>query len=569
MADIKRLEEALYAADKAGDTTSATIFANEIRKIQATEEPSGSIFTGITKRVKQAAEGVSGVGLRAGEALGIVSPESLKTYEQRIQEEKSVMSPTYGQTTPRGGAEIAGATLADMAASITGGLGLKAARNLPIVGGAAESVGGALLPTTVPQAAAGGALYSSTVPSETTGEAAIKAGLGAAGGGLTQFGLRQVGLAPQLPPNLTPQQQEVARRALAEGFQLDPTQITGYGGKFAEGLKSRMPIAGEAFGRFEGMNQDKVNTIAKQFIKLSPDVPLTNEAMESAFKGALNNYQVLKNVTSLQGNPKFVQDVNSALAKFDGIPKSQLSSVDKKTIRILNEYKNFGTQSISGNAAFVRSKKIGEDLYKAQKEGEGTSAEALKGLRRAFEDSIETYLSSPSNMMRKTGKETLDQFKSGRQTLSNWYLVYKAFNPNTGNVSASKLSKELAKKPTYGTTGAPIETAAMLSGAFPKAFPSSGTTERASYGNLMEVPLQSPFALGTYAATSGPVRNVLAQKYLGAKPEGFIGNIYGGVSKVGGLIPATARETFGLGLRNIEAQQQNQLLNPMSGLLGQ
>jgi hypothetical protein len=266
-------------------------------------------------------------------------------------------------------------------------------------------------------------------------------------------------------------------------------------------------------------------------------------------------------VTSLQGNPKFVQDVNSALAKFDGIPKSQLSSVDKKTIRILNEYKDFGTQSISGNAAFIRSKKIGEDLYKAQKEGEGTAAEALKSLRRAFEDSIETYLSSPSNMMRKTGKETLDQFKSGRQTLSNWYLVDKAFNPNTGNVSASKLSKELAKKPTYGTTGTPIETAAMLSGAFPKAFPSSGTTERASYGNLMEVALQSPFALGTYAATSQPVRNVLAQKYLGAKPQGLIGNIYGGVAK--------ARETFGLGLRNIEAQQQNQLLNPMSGLLGQ
>lgn len=109
----------------------------------------------------------------------------------------------------------------------------------------------------------------------------------------------------------------------------------------------------------------------------------------------------------------------------------------------------------------------------------------------------------------------------------------------------------------------------MLSGAFPKAFPSSGTTERASYGNLMEVALQSPFALGTYAATSGPVRNVLAQKYLGAKPQGLIGNIYGGVAKAGGLIPATARETFGLGLRNIEAQQQNQLLNPMSGLLGQ
>lgn len=570
MADTQRLEEALAAADAAGDVTAATIFANELRKIQSAEEmKSGNMFTGIGKRVSQAGMGLQGLGVNIGEKIGLVSPESKQEFVNKLEQEKSVMSPTYGQYTPTGGPEILGSTFTDLIASIAGGIPLKAAKNVPVVGSSMESLGSALLPTTVPQAAAGGALYSATTPSQSLTETATKAGLGAVGGGVSQFGLRQLGLAPQLPPNLTPQQQEVARRALEEGFQLDPTQITGYGGKFAEGMKSRMPIAGEAFSRFESINQDKTNTIAKQFIKLPASANLTNESMEVAFKDALNNYQVLKKITSVQGDSIFLKSVDDALSKFKNIPNSQLSSTDKKTIRVLRDYKDFGNAAISGEAAFIRSKKIGEDLFKAKKEGEGTSVEALTTLRKAFEDSIESYLSSPANMMRKTGKDVLDQFKSGRQTLSNWYLVDNAFNPNTGNVSAAKLSRELAKNPAYGKTGRPIETAAMLSGAFPKAFPSSGTTERASWGNITESALQAPFALGTYAATSKPVRNILAQRFLGAKPEGLIGNIYGGVSNAGALIPAPGRYGIGTALRNYEEQQQNQILSPYSGLLGQ
>ena len=570
MADTQRLEEALAAADAAGDVTAATIFANELRKIQSAEEmKSGNMFTGIGKRVSQAGMGLQGLGVNIGEKIGLVSPESKQEFVNKLEQEKSVMSPTYGQYTPTGGPEILGSTFTDLIASMAGGVPLKAAKNVPVVGSSMESLGSALLPTTVPQAAAGGALYSATTPSQSLTETATKAGLGAVGGGVSQFGLRQLGLAPQLPPNLTPQQQEVARRALEEGFQLDPTQITGYGGKFAEGMKSRMPIAGEAFSRFENINQDKTNTIAKQFIKLPANSNLTNESMEVAFKDALNNYQVLKKVPSVQGDSIFLKSVDDALSKFKNIPNSQLSSTDKKTIRVLRDYKDFGNAAISGEAAFIRSKKIGEDLFKAKKEGEGTSVEALTTLRKAFEDSIESYLSSPANMMRKTGKDVLDQFKSGRQTLSNWYLVDNAFNPNTGNVSAAKLSRELAKNPAYGKTGRPIETAAMLSGAFPKAFPSSGTTERASWGNITESALQAPFALGTYAATSAPVRNILAQRFLGAKPEGLIGNIYGGVSNAGTLIPAPGRYGIGTALRNYEEQQQNQILSPYSGLLGQ
>jgi len=555
---VKDLERALLEADKAGDTTSANLFANEIKKIQQSQQPQeGSVISGAQKRISQAAEGVKGVGLRLGSALGTVSPDRLAEYERQVGMERSVMSPTYGQTTPTGGAEIIGSTATDILSSLVGG-GLLKAGGLP---GAA----GAFLPRTVPQAAAGGSLYSLTTPSQTTEEMFTKAGVAAPVAGLTQFGLRQVGLAPKVEPNLTPQQQEVGRRALEQGFQLDPTQITGYGGGLKEGIKSRFPMAREAFTRFEENNQNQTNNIAKSLIKLAPTENLTNESMETAFKSALNNYKVLQKVPSIQGDQKFIQTVDKELVRLNRIPKSQLSADDKKAIRVLKEYKSFGNQAISGDEAFIRSKAIGNNLFQAQKSGSGEAANAFKTLRSAFEQSIEDYLSSPANLMRTNGKATLDQFKDGRKTLSNWYLIDKAFNPDTGNVSASKLSRELAKKPTYGTTKEPIETAAQLSGAFPRAFPSSGTSERMSYGDPLSVLFQSPVAIPSYLATSQPVRNILGQRYLGAKPEGLIGNIYGGISTAGSYLPQPARTAFGRALMSAEQQQLMQTLQPTYG----
>jgi hypothetical protein len=558
--NLQDLEQALINADQAGDVTSARLLAAEISKIQAANAPKeGTVLTGAQKRISQAAEGVKGVGLRLGTALGTVSPERLAEYERQIGMERSVMSPTYQATTPTGGAEIVGSTATDILASLGGG-GLLKTAGLPA---------GVFMPRTVPQAAAGGSLYSLTTPSETTSEMLTKAGVAAPVAGLTQFGLRQVGLAPQVESRLTPQQQEVGRRALAEGFQLDPTQITGIGQELKEGIKSNVPIARRAFTRLEDANQAQTNNIAKSLVKIPQSADLTAESMETAFRSALNNYQVLKNVPSVQGNPTFLKEINDQLSKLNKIVPEQRTADDKKAIRVLNAYKDFATKPISGEEAFIRSKAIGDNLFKAQREGSGNAVEAFKTLRRAFETSIENYLASPANLMRSNGKTILDQFKEGRQTLSNWYTVDKAFNRDTGNVSANKLSREYAKKPGYGTKGTPEETAAMLGGAFPRAFPSSGTAERLSFGNIAEIGglVTAPF---TYAATSQPVRNILAQRYLGAAPQGVIGNIYGGISTAGGYLPEPARTTFGRALMAAQQQELNQQLAPIiPGLIGQ
>ena len=570
MATIQDLERALLEADKAGDTTSARLFAAEIKKIQKSREPeTGGVFTGAGKRISQIGQGLSGAALRTGEAIGVVSPERLSQYEAGVQQSRSVMSPTYKASEPTGGSEIFGSTVVDVLSSLFGGAGLKAAGKVPFIGGTSEAVGGALLPTTVPQAAAGGALYSLTTPSESTPEMFAKAGLGGVTGGATQFGLRQVGLAPKLEANLTEQQREVGRRSLAEGFELDPTQITGYGGGLKEGFKSRFPIAGEAFTRFEASNQSKTNEIAKSLIKIPPAAPLTNENMRSAYSQALNNYKVLSGYPSVIGDANFVSSVNSEIAKIKSLKPSLVTPTDKAALRILNDFQSFGSQGMTGDQAFRSLKAIGDKLFEAKKAGSSTSIEALTNLRNSLEDSIERYLNSPANLMRTNGQQVLDQFRQGRKDLSNWFLIDKAFDANTGNVSAAKLSRELSKRPTYGTTKEPIETAAMLSGSFPKAFPSSGTAERQAYSDPFSLLLQTPLAIPAYLGTSGPVRNIMAQRYLGAKPQGFFGTPYGAVSKVGGFVPEPVRSTLGRGLISAEQQELQQRISPTYGLLGQ
>jgi len=131
------------------------------------------LATGVSKRAGQISEAAQGFGLRAGEMLGIVSPERLAEYERRQLEARSVFSPEYRRFEAETPLEYVGGMGLDVGSMLAGGGTLKALspvlRQIPGVGGRAaeiaEYTGGALaLPRTVPQAGLGGALYSQTYP---------------------------------------------------------------------------------------------------------------------------------------------------------------------------------------------------------------------------------------------------------------------------------------------------------------------------------------------------------------------------------------------------------------------
>jgi hypothetical protein len=184
----------------------------------------------------------------------------------------------------------------------------------------------------------------------------------------------------------------------------------------------------------------------------------------------------------------------------------------------------------------------------------------------------------------------LDQFKSGRSTLANWFTVDKALDPNTGIVSGPKLANALARKSDYGLRGTEMESAAMGSKAVPNVLPSSGTTERAEATGLIKkvagIPAmlgggvtgavtQDPYmaAIGAAAAegipylaskalTSEPVRSIMARRQLGAvsPDEGLLAKAFRGLEE---NIPADIRAQFG----NVPRSVLERMM--IKGLLGE
>lgn len=565
---VQKLENALIAADKAGNVEDARALAAELKSAMAVQTPAepsvgSQIVTGAGKRLSEAKEGLQGFGLRVGNIVGAVPDTRLADYEAQVRDSRSVMSPNYQSNVPQTGWETAGGVGADVLSTMLGstllGKAAKATEGIkavPTIFNAGKSL---LTPTTVPQAAVSGAAYSLTSPSESGNEALSKAGVGTGMNAGLQFGGRQLGFFDQLPSNLTEQQKISMRRAVNEGFQFDPFQMSGNGMLVREGMKAT-PTGRGAFTRLEGKNQEQVNQIAKQAIGLPSDVALTNDALKQAYDSAVAKYETLKQVPAMRLSPAFKAQVDQALSELKQVVPSQRSASDKKAIRVLEEYKQLGT--ITGEQAYLNAKKIGENLNEAQKQGHDQAAEAFKKLRYAFEDGVEAHLLSPANQMRTNGAQIIKDFKEGRETLSNWFTVEKAFNEATGNVSAARLHNTMRIKPTYGTKGTPLETAAMSGKVVPDVLPSTGTTERRNASDLWTWLATSPVGALSYGLTSQPVRDIVARRQLGAMPpnEGMTAQLFRAFEN---MVPPVGRQALGDAVRYNTQRRLMGLLEPV------
>jgi hypothetical protein len=560
-----------------------------------TRPTSEQLLSGAAKRVSEIGTGLQGLGLRAGEAIGVVSPEQLARYQQEVEAARSVMSPQYGKTTPQTPLEYLGGMGVDLATLYGAGapLRLGGAALGGRTGQAIESLGSSLAaPRTVPQAALGGALYSQTYPFATTQEAAGSAGLTAAVGGAAQPVLRAVGLAPTTPSALPEAQQQAARRAVEAGFQFTPAQMTGSrtGMFIEEGIKA-LPLARGAYTKLEDANQQKLQEIAGRAIGLKQGTSFTPQIMKEAYENAYEKYSTLKNVPSIKLDKAFSQEIDRISKELSKIPESQarqLGVVDIKTV--LDEYKSFTKKAVDGNTMFFGLRAIGDQLFEAQKQGR-VGAGAYKDLRTALENAIERSITQPSKK-NIIDQNVVKQFKEGRAQLSNWFTIDEALDSATGQISGAKLANSLNRKSHFGTRNTELETAALAVRAFPRALPSSGTAERAEVagavkqaaqaatlpvlgGGITGMYAQDPYAaavgaaaaqtlpaLAARIATSEPVRSIVARRQLGAvaPDEGILA---GAARRFETGVPGGLR--FGLGdIARLYAEREQ-----LQGLLGE
>ena len=534
------------------------------------------LLSGAQKRLRQAGEGISGTMTSIGGALGIIPPEEVQRRQEQTQFNRSVFSPEYGRNEPTSMTEYVGGAGLDIAGMVGAGGLLRGAGTA--IGSAAPKIGGALqyagqsimAPKTVPQAALGGATMAQTYPYANELERAVGTGAGAVVSGAIQPVTRALGLGPATDTQLSEAQQLSAKRAIEQGMQYTPAQMTGSrtGKLLEEGLKA-LPLSRGSFENLAQANQNVINKVAANAVGLSADTPITPQAMQSAFKSALDKYKSISDMPKTTLDVDFRNQIDTLIYDLNKVPQSQRSSAGvDKTIKVLQDYRKFTNRPIDGETMYQGLKALSDDIFKASKEG-NVSAGAYKQLRSAFEDAIERQIQS-GNV--NVSPKIVDDFKQGRALLSNWFTVDEAFNPNTGMISGPKLATSLERKAGYGTRGTDLESVAMGSKAIPQALPSSGTTERAEAasfvkkaaslpmligGGAMGAATQDPYmaAIGAAAAegipymaskamTSEPVRSIVARRQLGAQApnEGLLAQASRALEE---NIPADIRAQFG------------------------
>lgn len=530
---------------------------------------------GASERLGEIQQGLTGKALRAGELMGVVPEEALGAFEtgvQRQREQRSVFDE------PRTIGEYVGGALPDVAMGLGAGGALRAAGRgiasaLPRTSQALQYTGEAMyMPRTIPQAGLGGAMYGQTMPYASEQEMLVGTGASALAGGVAQPALRAMGLTGQPSSQLPLAQQEAARRGIEAGFQYPVSEMTGSAtGKFlGEGLKA-LPFGRGAYDALAEGNQKTVNTIVNRAIGLPANVELTPNTLQTIKDNAIKSYDDLKNIPTVKLDAQFANSVDALIKQLSAGAKSTRSETGAtKALNVLNEFKGYTQSGLNGEGVKQNLRSLTDLAFKASKEGK-IAGQAYKTLREEFENAVDRSLnrSAQSGLIRP---DLISNYRDARQKLANVFIVENAFDEETGKISGKAIARALSKRPGYGTKGTDLETAAMASEAFPAYMGSSGTAERTQsaellkslftggagaagmYGALQDpmlgamagTSLAAPYLAGK-AATSKPIRDIVARRQLGAIPPDE-SKIAAAMRLFEEKVPETAR--YGLGAAN-------------------
>lgn len=363
------------------------------------------------------------------------------------------------------GAEIAG-TL-----GVGGGLANVAGRTVPAIANAplltalrTSGMTTGLTPVTVGQKAAdmgarvltGGAAGGASAGLVDPGDA----GTGAAVGAALPGALKVAGKVGQVVgrtitgPAVAPEAAAAVAAARAAGYVIPPTQARPtIANRLLEGLSGKISTAQNASAK----NQQVTNGMAARALGLSPDQPITPEAIKGVRESAGAAYESVRGLGTVSTDAQFAQELMSitsasknAAHNFPGLVKTDLDDV----VASLNQ-----RQFDSGGAVdAIRILRDKADSAYAQ--GEKSAGKAYKAASAALEGQLERALAQAGS------PSMLEDFRAARTLIAKTYSVEKAMNPASGTVDARKLAQQLAKgKPLSGE----LKDAAEFAARFPKA----------------------------------------------------------------------------------------------------
>lgn len=422
MPTLQQLEQALIAADKAGDTAAATALAGEMRAaMNAQQGPLKTKPFDPTADINPVMLALGGAGQQVrrrirslGNMVGLVSDEEMA---HQARKEAPLMESTAGKV---------GAFGADVLATLPVGASIKA---------------GAL---------AGGALGLSDPEARGLGDRLTKtatgAGLGAGGAALGKLGSRMIA-------NRTAEQgvraaNEAERMAtLQAGHKLGlvaPPSTTNptWMNRLTESFAGKEAVEQEIALQNAGKMQDAM----RKFLGVRPGTPLTVQTLNDLRAQAGKAYDAAKGIGGVMyTDSQFLGRLNtlegaagSASRSFPGLGGTSI----REALAPLKQL-NF-----RGDDAVEAVKALREAAKTSFAQRQSSLGRAQIGAAEAMEDLIERNIQRQvglGQIGKDYGKQVLSDLRSARQMIAKTYAVEKIVNKATGNIQGAKAAAMLGK----------------------------------------------------------------------------------------------------------------------------
>lgn len=235
-------------------------------------------------------------------------------------------------------------------------------------------------------------------------------------------------------------------------------------------------------------NQAVTNSLAKRALGISPDQPITPDALAAIRSSAAKDYQAISQAGTISMDDAFKTQVQGVLSKFNKTAEEMPSLANKDIEPVAQDL--LGKSEFSADALLGAVKGLRNKADMAFRTGDGSTGSAYKQLAGAVEDSIDRNLSSRSDV----DPGLVDNFRSARQRIAMSHTVEDALNPATGNVIASKLAGAVKR-------GEPLSGDLATIGNFAASVPKA--VKEPLDSNISHLGMAVPFMTETAGALAG------------------------------------------------------------------
>ena len=290
------------------------------------------------------------------------------------------------------------------------------------------------------------------------------------------------------------QRQAAAEAANKAGYVIPPADLQpGMLTEALSGLSGKIKTAQVASQR----NQAVTNELARRELGLAADSPLTADVLQSLRANAgTTGYAPIRQAGEVTADAQFAKALDNIAGQYQGAARSFPGAAKNPVLDMVDGLRQ---SKFDAGDALDMVKVLRETADKAYRSGDTGLGKASKAAATALEDQIERHLKDAGNA------EAMAAFREARKTIAKTYTVQKALNPQTGDVSAIQLARQLDKNlPLSGD----ILTAAQFGQAFPKAAQALKEAPKAT----------SPLDWAVGAMTGASTGNPLALATLLARP---------------------------------------------------